>query len=158
MFCYGSYRFVELLWQLSVHTLREVYKRMFASDATSDPLPSALTDYSYLNAAALLPISKVTKQIADWLNNMSKRMLLPGPNRLPAHAICSRNWWSCLSLPCTSLRQIVNKPNKSDKESHVVLHSNVLLFFYIIIVICGKTGEDSTGAKEISRECKYCSS
>ncbi|KAF3334206.1 HAUS augmin-like complex subunit 6 N-terminus [Carex littledalei] len=55
--CCGP-RFVELLWQLSVHTLREVYKRMFASDATSDPLPSALTDYSYLNAAALLPISK----------------------------------------------------------------------------------------------------
>ncbi|KAJ3701730.1 hypothetical protein LUZ61_005435 [Rhynchospora tenuis] len=55
--CCGP-RFVELLWQLSVHTLREVYKRMFATDATSDPLPAALTDYSYLNAAALLPISK----------------------------------------------------------------------------------------------------
>jgi hypothetical protein len=61
---------------------------MFASDTTSDPLPSALTDYSYLNAAALLPISKVTKQIADRLNNMSKRMLLPGPNRVPTSSTC----------------------------------------------------------------------
>lgn len=43
---------------------------MFASDVTSDPLPSALTDYSYLNAAALLPISKVFKQTTGWLSDM----------------------------------------------------------------------------------------
>ncbi|KAK8933576.1 hypothetical protein KSP39_PZI015657 [Platanthera zijinensis] len=55
--CCGS-RFVELLWQLSVHALREVHKRTFAADVASSPLPSLLTDASYLNAAALLPVTK----------------------------------------------------------------------------------------------------
>ncbi|KAE8777001.1 AUGMIN subunit 6 [Hordeum vulgare] len=52
--CCGP-RFVELLWQLSVHALREVHRRTFAADVASNPLPAALTDVSYLHAAALLP-------------------------------------------------------------------------------------------------------
>lgn len=48
---------------------------MFASDATSDPLPSALTDYSYLNAAALLPISKVSNQTSGWLTRCPKNVI-----------------------------------------------------------------------------------
>lgn len=55
--CCGP-RFVELLWQLSVHALREVHKRTFASDVASNPLPSSLTDVSYLHAASLLPVTK----------------------------------------------------------------------------------------------------
>ncbi|CAL9118988.1 unnamed protein product [Musa textilis] len=55
--CCGP-RFVELLWQLSVHALREVHKRTFAADVASNPLPSSLTDVSYLHAAALLPVTK----------------------------------------------------------------------------------------------------
>nr|XP_010912861.1 AUGMIN subunit 6 isoform X1 [Elaeis guineensis] len=55
--CCGP-RFVELLWQLSVHALREVHKRTFAADAASNPLPAPLTDVSYLHAAALLPVTK----------------------------------------------------------------------------------------------------
>ncbi|XP_073008101.1 AUGMIN subunit 6-like [Typha latifolia] len=55
--CCGP-RFVELLWQLSVHALREVHKRMFAADVASNPLPASLTDSSYLHAAALLPVTK----------------------------------------------------------------------------------------------------
>ncbi|KAG6476691.1 hypothetical protein ZIOFF_065937 [Zingiber officinale] len=55
--CCGP-RFVELLWQLSVHALREVHKRTFTADVTSNPLPASLTDASYLNAAALLPVTK----------------------------------------------------------------------------------------------------
>ncbi|CAA6669947.1 unnamed protein product [Spirodela intermedia] len=51
-------RFVELLWQLSVHALREVHKRIFSADVTSNPLPASLTDVSYLHAASLLPITK----------------------------------------------------------------------------------------------------
>ncbi|XP_078437841.1 HAUS augmin-like complex subunit isoform X2 [Wolffia australiana] len=51
-------RFVELLWQLSVHALREVHKRIFGSGVTYNPLPAALTDLSYLHAASLLPITK----------------------------------------------------------------------------------------------------
>uniref|UniRef100_A0A453K3Z8 HAUS augmin-like complex subunit 6 N-terminal domain-containing protein n=2 Tax=Aegilops tauschii subsp. strangulata TaxID=200361 RepID=A0A453K3Z8_AEGTS len=50
--------FVELLWQLSVHALREVHRRTFAADVASNPLPAALTDVSYLHAAALLPVTK----------------------------------------------------------------------------------------------------
>ncbi|KAM3388597.1 hypothetical protein ACQJBY_010999 [Aegilops geniculata] len=55
--CCGP-RFVELLWQLSVHALREVHRRTFPADAASNPLPAALTDVSYLHAAALLPVTK----------------------------------------------------------------------------------------------------
>ncbi|KAF3783247.1 AUGMIN subunit 6 [Nymphaea thermarum] len=55
--CCGQ-RFVELLWQLSVHALREVHKRAFAADVAADPLPESLTDISYLHAAALLPVTK----------------------------------------------------------------------------------------------------
>ncbi|KAL6877554.1 hypothetical protein ACP4OV_012769 [Aristida adscensionis] len=55
--CCGP-RFVELLWQLSVHSLREVHRRTFAADVASNPLPAALTDVSYLHAAALLPVTK----------------------------------------------------------------------------------------------------
>ncbi|BAF08630.1 AUGMIN subunit 6 [Oryza sativa Japonica Group] len=55
--CCGP-RFVELLWQLSVHALREVHRRTFAADVASSPLPAALTDVSYLHAAALLPVTK----------------------------------------------------------------------------------------------------
>ncbi|XP_020574897.1 AUGMIN subunit 6-like [Phalaenopsis equestris] len=54
--CCGP-RFVELLWQLSVHALREVYKRTFSTDVSSNPLPASLTDVSYLNAASLLPVT-----------------------------------------------------------------------------------------------------
>ncbi|KAM0939893.1 putative HAUS augmin-like complex subunit 6 [Dioscorea sansibarensis] len=55
--CCGP-RFVELLWQLSVHALREVHKRSFAADVATNPLPAPLTDVSYLHAAALLPVTK----------------------------------------------------------------------------------------------------
>uniref|UniRef100_A0ACD5XI94 Uncharacterized protein n=1 Tax=Avena sativa TaxID=4498 RepID=A0ACD5XI94_AVESA len=58
--CCGP-RFVELLWQLSVHALREVHRRTFAADVASNPLPAALTDVSYLHAAALLPVTKATR-------------------------------------------------------------------------------------------------
>ncbi|RZS10382.1 hypothetical protein BHM03_00041606 [Ensete ventricosum] len=57
-------RFVELLWQLSVHALREVHKRTFAADVASNPLPPALTDASYQHAAALLPVTKLIGQLA----------------------------------------------------------------------------------------------
>ncbi|MQM07126.1 hypothetical protein Taro_039960, partial [Colocasia esculenta] len=50
--------FVELLWQLSVHALREVHRRTFAADVASNPLPASLTDVSYLHAASLLPVTK----------------------------------------------------------------------------------------------------
>lgn len=52
-------RFVELLWQLSVHALREVHQRTFADDVSSNSLPPVLTEASYQNAAALLPVTKV---------------------------------------------------------------------------------------------------
>ncbi|KAI0516104.1 hypothetical protein KFK09_008776 [Dendrobium nobile] len=55
--CCGP-RFVELLWQLSVHALREVHSRTFSADVASNPLPASLTDSSYLHAAALLPVTK----------------------------------------------------------------------------------------------------
>ncbi|XP_042390076.1 AUGMIN subunit 6-like [Zingiber officinale] len=55
--CCGP-RFVELLWQLSVHALREVHQRTFADDISSNSLPPVLTEASYQNAAALLQVTK----------------------------------------------------------------------------------------------------
>ncbi|KAL6520173.1 AUGMIN subunit 6 [Orobanche minor] len=55
--CCGP-RFVELLWQLSLHALREVQRRTFAADVASNPLPAPLTDVAFSHAATLLPITK----------------------------------------------------------------------------------------------------
>ncbi|CAN4082329.1 unnamed protein product [Withania somnifera] len=55
--CCGP-RFVELLWQLSLHALREVHRRMFAADVASNPLPTSLTDVAFSHAATLLPVTK----------------------------------------------------------------------------------------------------
>ncbi|PON95272.1 HAUS augmin-like complex subunit [Trema orientale] len=55
--CCGP-RFVELLWQLSLHALREVHRRTFASDVASNPLPASLTDVAFSHAATLLPVTK----------------------------------------------------------------------------------------------------
>ncbi|KAG4125247.1 hypothetical protein ERO13_D10G085200v2 [Gossypium hirsutum] len=55
--CCGP-RFVELLWQLSLHALREVYRRNFAADVATNPLPVPLTDVAFSHAATLLPITK----------------------------------------------------------------------------------------------------
>ncbi|CAH8358085.1 unnamed protein product [Eruca vesicaria subsp. sativa] len=55
--CCGP-RFVELLWQLSLHALREVQRRTFPADVASNPLPSSLTDVSFSHAATLLPVTK----------------------------------------------------------------------------------------------------
>ncbi|MCI38836.1 haus augmin-like complex subunit 6, partial [Trifolium medium] len=51
--------FVELLWQLSLHALREVHRRTFTSDIASNPLPTPLTDVAFSHAATLLPVTKV---------------------------------------------------------------------------------------------------
>ncbi|XVF16262.1 hypothetical protein REPUB_Repub10bG0016200 [Reevesia pubescens] len=55
--CCGP-RFVELLWQLSLHALREVHRRTFAADVASNPLPTPLTDVAFSHAATLLPVTK----------------------------------------------------------------------------------------------------
>lgn len=55
--CCGP-RFVELLWQLSLHALREVHRRTFAADVVSNPLPASLTDVAFSHAATLLPVTK----------------------------------------------------------------------------------------------------
>ncbi|CAA3005495.1 AUGMIN subunit 6-like isoform X2 [Olea europaea var. sylvestris] len=55
--CCGP-RFVELLWQLSLHALREVHKRTFAADVSYNPLPAPLTDVAFSHAATLLPVTK----------------------------------------------------------------------------------------------------
>ncbi|KAI7741936.1 hypothetical protein M8C21_024315, partial [Ambrosia artemisiifolia] len=62
--CCGP-RFVELLWQLSLHALREVHRRTYAADVASNPLPASLTDVAFSHAATLLP---VTKRQAMWSN------------------------------------------------------------------------------------------
>ncbi|KAG8384925.1 hypothetical protein BUALT_Bualt04G0168800 [Buddleja alternifolia] len=55
--CCGP-RFVELLWQLSLHALREVHRRTFGADVASNPLPAPLTDVAFSHAATLLPVTK----------------------------------------------------------------------------------------------------
>ncbi|KAL7613358.1 hypothetical protein Lser_V15G07818 [Lactuca serriola] len=56
--CCGP-RFVELLWQLSLHALREVHRRTYAADVVSNPLPASLTDVAFSHAATLLPVTKM---------------------------------------------------------------------------------------------------
>ncbi|KAG9141980.1 hypothetical protein Leryth_009333 [Lithospermum erythrorhizon] len=55
--CCGP-RFIELLWQLSLHALREVHRRNFSADVVSNPLPASLTDVALSHAATLLPVTK----------------------------------------------------------------------------------------------------
>ncbi|KAK7266885.1 hypothetical protein RIF29_19545 [Crotalaria pallida] len=55
--CCGP-RFVELLWQLSMHALVEVHRRTFTADVASNPLPAPLTDVAFSHAATLLPVTK----------------------------------------------------------------------------------------------------
>ncbi|KAL7190271.1 hypothetical protein ACSBR2_022533 [Camellia fascicularis] len=55
--CCGP-RFVELLWQLSLHALWEVHRRTFPVDVASNPLPASLTDVALSHAAALFPVTK----------------------------------------------------------------------------------------------------
>ncbi|KAF7801657.1 AUGMIN subunit 6 [Senna tora] len=55
---YCGFRFVELLWQLSLHALLEVHSRTFAADVASNPLPAPLTDAASSHAITLLPVTK----------------------------------------------------------------------------------------------------
>lgn len=65
-------RFVELLWQLSLHALREVHRRTFASDVASNPLPASLTDVAFQHAATLLPVTKVIQIFCSVLTYVNK--------------------------------------------------------------------------------------
>uniref|UniRef100_A0A7N0TQA3 HAUS augmin-like complex subunit 6 N-terminal domain-containing protein n=1 Tax=Kalanchoe fedtschenkoi TaxID=63787 RepID=A0A7N0TQA3_KALFE len=69
--CYGI-RFVELLWQLSVHGLREVHRTTFVADVALNPLPAALTDQAISHASALLPVVKarIALERQRFLNNV----------------------------------------------------------------------------------------
>lgn len=57
--CCGQ-RFVELLWHLSAHALREVHRRTFPADVAANPLPASLTELVGPNTrpASLLGITK----------------------------------------------------------------------------------------------------
>ncbi|GJZ34425.1 augmin subunit 6 [Tanacetum coccineum] len=59
--CYGP-RFVELLWQLFVHALREVHRRTYAADVVLNPLPASLTNVAFSHAATLLPVTKLWRE------------------------------------------------------------------------------------------------
>ncbi|PPR99275.1 hypothetical protein GOBAR_AA21388 [Gossypium barbadense] len=65
--CCGP-RFVELLWQLSLHALREVYRRNFAADVASNTLPVPLTDVAFSHAATLLP-ARISLERRRFLKN-----------------------------------------------------------------------------------------
>ncbi|KAJ6843087.1 AUGMIN subunit 6 [Iris pallida] len=88
--CCGQ-RFVELLWQLSVHALREVHRRTFAADVASNPLPASLTDVSYLHAAALLPVTKARMAL-------ERRKFLKNANA----AVHRQTTWSNLAQEMTA--------------------------------------------------------
>ena len=60
-------RFVELLWHLSAHALREVHRRTFLSDVATNPLPAPLAEIvgHNLHAASLLGVTKVHDMILN---------------------------------------------------------------------------------------------
>ncbi|MCO5564691.1 hypothetical protein L7F22_018358 [Adiantum nelumboides] len=90
--CCGQ-RFVELLWQLSAHALREVHKRSFPADVLSNPLPSSLTEIvaQSNNASALLTVTKARIAI-------ERRRFLDGA----AAAVRRQALWSSLAHDMTA--------------------------------------------------------
>ncbi|KAK9734981.1 hypothetical protein RND81_04G175400 [Saponaria officinalis] len=88
--CCGP-RFVELLWQLSLHALREVHRRTFPADVASNPLPGSLTDVAFSHAAALLPITKA--RIA-----LERRRFLTNAET----AVQTQSMWSSLAHEMTA--------------------------------------------------------
>jgi hypothetical protein len=60
---FWNFRFVELLWHLSAHALREVHRRTFPLDVAANPLPASLTELVGPNTrpASLLGVTKVLK-------------------------------------------------------------------------------------------------
>ncbi|GLJ07026.1 hypothetical protein SUGI_0055870 [Cryptomeria japonica] len=90
--CCGQ-RFVELLWQLSTHALREVHKRTFISDVTANPLPASLTEVvnQSSHASTLLAVTKA--RIA-----LERRRFLEGA----ATAVRRQALWSSLAHDMTA--------------------------------------------------------
>lgn len=90
--CCGQ-RFVELLWQLSAHALREFHKRTFPSDVATKPLPVSLTEVATQSshAPALLAVTKA--RIA-----LERRHFLEGA----ASAVRRQALWSSLAHDMTS--------------------------------------------------------
>ncbi|EFJ15039.1 hypothetical protein SELMODRAFT_423178 [Selaginella moellendorffii] len=62
--CCGQ-RFVELLWRLSAHALREVHRRNFPADVAENPLPDSPTEVITQNshASALLAVTKLGNKV-----------------------------------------------------------------------------------------------
>lgn len=90
--CCGQ-RFVELLWQLSAHALREFHKRTFPADVATKPLPASLTEVATQSshAPALLAVTKA--RIA-----LERRRFLEGA----ASAVHRQALWSSLAHDMTS--------------------------------------------------------
>ncbi|KAL3679918.1 hypothetical protein R1sor_022874 [Riccia sorocarpa] len=90
--CSGP-RFVELLWQLSAHALREVHKRNFPADVAANPLPASLTEVVTQNsrAASLLNITKA--RIA-----LERRRFLEGAT----NAVHRQSLWTNLASDLTA--------------------------------------------------------
>ncbi|KAI5066894.1 hypothetical protein GOP47_0017422 [Adiantum capillus-veneris] len=90
--CCGQ-RFVELLWQLSAHALREVHKRSFPADVITNPLPASLTEIvaQSSNASALLTVTKARIAI-------ERRRFLDGA----AAAVRRQALWSSLAHDMTA--------------------------------------------------------
>lgn len=90
--CCGQ-RFVELLWQLSAHALREFHKRTFPADVVAKPLPASLTEVATQSshAPALLGVTKA--RIA-----LERRRFLEGA----ASAVRRQALWSSLAHDMTS--------------------------------------------------------
>ncbi|EFJ38301.1 hypothetical protein SELMODRAFT_437244 [Selaginella moellendorffii] len=90
--CCGQ-RFVELLWQLSAHALREVHRRNFPADVAENPLPASLTEVITQNshASALLAVTKA--RIA-----LERRRFLQGASA----AVHKQALWSSLAHDMTA--------------------------------------------------------
>ena len=98
-------RFVELLWHLSAHALREVHRRTFLSDVATNPLPAPLAEIvgHNLHAASLLGVTKVHDMI---LNSTEKytykrwtfRLLKLLIELLSSNSKCLlvREWFGCI--------------------------------------------------------------
>ncbi|KAG0629779.1 hypothetical protein M758_1G129600 [Ceratodon purpureus] len=90
--CCGQ-RFVELLWHLSAHALREVHRRTFPADVAANPLPASLTELVGPNTRPLSLLAVTKARIA-----LERKRFMKGA----AQAVQRQASWSSLAHDMTA--------------------------------------------------------
>ncbi|CAM9000408.1 unnamed protein product [Rhodiola kirilowii] len=121
-------RFVDLLWQLSVHALREVHRRTLVSDVALNPLPALLTDREISHASALLPVvkAKIALERQRFLNNVESAVQRQAKWSSLAHEMTSEFRSLCaeeayLQLELEKMQDMINEIQPEESLSDDLL-------------------------------------